>query len=252
MSVQEGGRVSGTLDSVFGTERLPLGRVELVEAETDFETRAVRQIIVRHHSYVPTTAYVGRKIDYLVKNEGEIVGTIGVGSAILSMGPRERFIGWDRESRMKNLNMVCNNYRFTLMPSAPKFSGSVVLGKLEERVVGDWMKHYGDKLVLIETLVKPPRDGTIYKAANWTYVGETRGVQFKWILKTELGEWKTKGWKKAQDGSSEGFLDKTKISMPNGTSKKLIFVKPLNRAWQKYLQGKIPVTRREVQVAVPT
>ena len=64
-------------------------------------------------------------------------------------------------------------------------------------------------------------------------------MQFKWIKKTELKEWKDKGWKKAQDGSSAGFLDKTKISMPGGTAKKLIFVKPLNRAWKRYLSGEI-------------
>ena len=228
-----------TLDKFNEVAKMSLGRITLSRTENEFQTHAVHDIIVNHHSYVPTTRYVGRKIDYLIENDGTLIGTIGIGSATLSMGTRDRFIGWDAEQRMKHLVNMCNNYRFTLMPNAPHLAGSRILSELERHIVKDWQEQYHDRLVMIETLVKPPREGTIYRAANWTLVGETKGVQFKWIKKTELKEWKDKGWKKAQDGSTAGFLDKTKISMPGGTAKKLIFVKPLNRAWKRYLSGEI-------------
>ena len=40
----------------------------------------------------------------------------------------------------------------------------------------DWQRQYGYQPVLLETFVERPRfRGTCYKAANWTFLGETKG-----------------------------------------------------------------------------
>ena len=44
------------------------------------------------------------------------------------------------------------------------------------RLAADWLSHYGYQPVLLETFVQRPRfTGTAYRAANWCYVGLTKG-----------------------------------------------------------------------------
>jgi hypothetical protein len=46
----------------------------------------------------------------------------------------------------------------------------------QKRLPADWQALFGHRVVLIETFVDPQRfRGTIYKAANWIYVGNTKG-----------------------------------------------------------------------------
>ena len=53
---------------------------------------------------------------------------------------------------------------------------SRVLGLVCRRLAADWFSHYGYRPVLLETFVQRPRfTGTAYRAANWRYVGLTKG-----------------------------------------------------------------------------
>jgi hypothetical protein len=53
---------------------------------------------------------------------------------------------------------------------------SKVLALAAARVVVDYPARYGEPVVLLETFVEQPRyRGTCYRAANWQYLGETRG-----------------------------------------------------------------------------
>ena len=53
---------------------------------------------------------------------------------------------------------------------------SRVLGLVCRRLAADWFSHYGYRPVLLETFVQLPRfTGTAYRAANWRYVGLTKG-----------------------------------------------------------------------------
>jgi hypothetical protein len=53
---------------------------------------------------------------------------------------------------------------------------SHILARVLSRLPDDWEKRYNICPVLVETFVDPIRfDGACYKAANWTYVGETSG-----------------------------------------------------------------------------
>ena len=53
---------------------------------------------------------------------------------------------------------------------------SRVRGLVCRRLAADWFSHYGYRPVLLETFVQLPRfTGTAYRAANWRYVGLTKG-----------------------------------------------------------------------------
>jgi hypothetical protein len=48
----------------------------------------------------------------------------------------------------------------------------------QKRLPHDWQKTFGHPLLLLETFVDPQRfHGTIYKATNWIYLGETKGFR---------------------------------------------------------------------------
>jgi hypothetical protein len=52
----------------------------------------------------------------------------------------------------------------------------MILSMAAKRLPHDWETRYHYRPVLLETFVEKDRfAGTSYKAANWTYVGETKG-----------------------------------------------------------------------------
>jgi len=56
--------------------------------------------------------------------------------------------------------------------------GSRVLSLCQRRLPRDWEAAFGHGVVLLETFVDPQRHrGTVYRAANWIYVGNTRGFR---------------------------------------------------------------------------
>ena len=52
----------------------------------------------------------------------------------------------------------------------------MILSKAARRLPNDWQVQYNYRPVLLETFVEKPRfEGTCYKAANWQYLGQTKG-----------------------------------------------------------------------------
>ena len=93
------------------------------------------------------------------------------------MGPRDRFIGWTPAVRRRNLHLLAYNTRFLILPwvRVPHLA-SHILGRIARRLSADWMAKYGHALYLLETFVERDRHrGICYQAANWTWVGQTRG-----------------------------------------------------------------------------
>ena len=56
-----------------------------------------------------------------------------------------------------------------------------------KHVVIDWINRYGGEVIGFETLVELPRSGSIYKADNWTLVGQTKGFTCRRVSGTETG-----------------------------------------------------------------
>jgi len=91
--------------------------------------------------------------------------------------PRDSFIGWDAQTRKRNLPFIVNNNRFLIFPwvKVPHLA-SHLLGRICRRLSSDWQAKYHHPVYLAETFVEQNRfKGTCYKAANWIHVGQTQG-----------------------------------------------------------------------------
>lgn len=214
--------------------------------ETGKQRDIFNKIIKAHHSYVATTHYGGRRINWLVRSKDtrKILGIIGIGSAIMAMRARDRWIGWVPKQRVKHLVNIANNWRYCLLPDAPKNFGSQVLSLLCKLAPKEWEKKYNNKLVLLETLVERPHTGIVYKASNWRLIGLTKGTAYKWIKKDKYPKYKKAGWSVVQKFCKYG--DKTdfnrwQIVEEFAKKRKLIFVKPLVPNFAKILRARVPV-----------
>ncbi len=135
-----------------------------------------KEYIERYH-YLGYKVIVGPQLKYFVSSLKEILACIAFGGAAWSVKPRDLWIGWTNEIRKQNLNLIIDNVRFLIFPWVKsKNLASMILAKASQIVTQHWQQQYGYKPVLLETFVDKERfDGASYKAANWIYVGDTKG-----------------------------------------------------------------------------
>lgn len=134
------------------------------------------EYIDRYH-YLGYTPLPGAQLRYFVKSGDQVLALLGFGAAAWKTAPRDAHIGWDVETRKKNLHLIVNNSRFLVLPWVrSKNLASRILSLISKRIGADWKDRYNYEPVLLETFVEKERfQGTCYKAANWTYVGDTKG-----------------------------------------------------------------------------
>jgi hypothetical protein len=153
---------------------LPGLRLEAVAEKA--ASRLWNGLIARWH-YLGYQPLPGAQLRYLIRCDAALLGAIGFGAAAWKVAARDAWIGWDRAGRETHLGRVLNNARFLILPWVQvKNLASKVLALAAARVAADFPARYGEPVVLLETFVEQPRHrGTCYRAANWQYLGETRG-----------------------------------------------------------------------------
>lgn len=135
------------------------------------------QYLVHHHHYLGLQKLVGEHVRHLAFIGEQVVACIGWASAAWKMRDRDRYIGWDEITKRRNLHNIANNVRFLILPWIRiKHLASKVLALSLRRLCEDWRERYGHEIYLAETFVDTARfEGTCYRAANWHYVGQTKG-----------------------------------------------------------------------------
>ena len=150
-------------------------RVEVVSSKAGLVQ--FNSYIDQYH-YLGFDRYIGERMAYMVySRDGVALACLLFGSAAWSCRERDIFIGWGKEQRRQNLNMMTNNTRFLIFPwvKVPHLA-SHILSLIARRASADWELKYGHPVCLLETFVEAGRfRGTCYKAANWIYVGSTTG-----------------------------------------------------------------------------
>ncbi len=141
------------------------------------EGRLWNEFVARDHSLGYTTL-VGAQMRYAVlARDSRPLAMLGFSTAAWTLAPRDRFIGWSRQLREKNLPLVIDNPRFLILPwvRIPNL-GSHILALVRRQLPRDWTARYNTTPVLIETFVQIPRySGAVYRASGWTRVGTTKG-----------------------------------------------------------------------------
>jgi hypothetical protein len=152
---------------------LPALQLRMVRPDN---SRLWNEYIERYH-YLGYKSLPGAQMRYFVDAGSQLVALLGFGAGAWQTEPRDRFIGWSHETRQRNLHLIVNNARFLILPWVnSKNLASKVLAMAARQVPHDWQQRYGYRPALMETFVETHRfTGACYKAANWIYVGRTKG-----------------------------------------------------------------------------
>lgn len=156
-----------------------LGDIDLVpvsRSQSDLH-RLWNLSFARHH-YLGSGPLCGAQMRYLIRSSAYgFLGGLSFSASAWQLNARDRWIGWSEAARKKHLTEVVCNSRFLLLPHIRvKNLASHALSLASRQVVTDWQNHYGYAPLLLETFVERERFlGTSYRAANWQYVGVTKG-----------------------------------------------------------------------------
>jgi hypothetical protein len=147
----------------------PVGRVE--------EERY--QKLMHEHHYLGRLPKISETLWYIALWHNQWVALLSFSAAAWKCAARDRWIGWSSRHQYDRLKLVANNSRFLILPDwhVPNL-GSRILSLCQKRLPADWQDTFGHPVALLETFVDPQRfRGTVYRAANWLYMGETKGFR---------------------------------------------------------------------------
>lgn len=153
-----------------------LGPLTVAQVRRTGKEKIYNGLIEQYH-YLGYAQPVGEHLKYVIEACGRPVALLGWSSAPRHLGCRDRYIGWSKEARLRNIRYLAYNTRFLVLPwfRAPHLA-SHLLGRMAKVVGRDWEEMYGHPVYFLETFVDPERfRGTCYRAANWMYLGRTTG-----------------------------------------------------------------------------
>lgn len=204
-------KTAGTAPREVLRAELPdIGEVVLKVALNKSDKTRWNEYVDRYHMLGYKKPFGCRVRYFIVSQHGEL-GCILLSGAAKSMGVRDNWIGWADKTRAKNLPWIVNNSRMLIFPWVQvKNLASHALGHLARRVGDDWYERFGYRPLLLETFVDPAHyQGTCYRAAGWTHLGNTTGEG----LRRPGREYKT--------------------------TPKMLFVKPLTKDFREQLCSKL-------------
>ncbi len=125
--------------------------------ETEKQHRLFR--ILRYYWSSPYSEYVGRRIKLIIRDRAlpnrPIIGIAALGSPIIHIPERDDFIGWDKNTRTKNLIYTLDAYVIGALPPYNNLLGgkliSYILASNEIREI--YRKKYQGKVTLTEKRV---------------------------------------------------------------------------------------------------
>lgn len=203
----------------------------------------------RHH-YLGYRQPIGPNLRYFILDcQQRKLGCLLFSYASTSLRCRDEWIGWQDLPYKKHLHLIVNNNRFLIFPWVKvKCLASKVLSIAARQLADDWHTQHGYSPVLLETFVDLNQfKATCYRAANWHYLGQTKGQT---ATKSRRGK-PAKGVfvyplvKHAKSRLIEGQKTAAKRShaRPLSTPKPLSTEDPFIQLWQKIIHTVTRVTR---------
>jgi hypothetical protein len=170
-----------------------------------------RAYVNQYHMLGDKQAF-GSRLQYFIKSRDKELGCLQFSASAWSLEDRDNWIGWNKEDRKARLHLIVNNSRFLIFPWVHiRNLASKALSLAIKQIQDDWLREFCYTPVLLETFVDLENfKGTCYKAANWIYLGETKG---------------------------RGRMDRNK---EYALSQKAIFMFPLQKDFRECLKGDKP------------
>lgn len=153
-----------------------LAPIELRQVRRSPEEKLFNSLIEQFH-YLGYSQPVGEHLKYLAYANGKLLACIAFSSAPYAIACRDTFIGWTPEDRERNRHLLAYNTRYLILPwvQVPHLA-SHLLGLCARIISDDWQKLYYHPIFWLETFVDTERFvGTCYRAANWIWLGLTKG-----------------------------------------------------------------------------
>lgn len=150
---------------------------EVIVRRVHPEEEQLFQQLMQEHHYLGAHRKISETIWYIATFRDQWVALLTFSAAALKCSARDRWIGWNFRHQYARLKLLTNNSRFLILPDwhFPNLA-SRILSLCQKRLKTDWQAVFNHPIVMLETFVDPQRfQGTIYKAANWIYVGDTKG-----------------------------------------------------------------------------
>ena len=153
-----------------------LSPIKIETVNTPNQISLFKTFLSLYH-YLGFSTTVGENMKYIVFDKHETpLACLLFGSAAWKVENRDKFIGWDTQTRKRNLYLITNNHRFLVLPwVSVKCLASHILGKIAKRINDDWISKYNHPILMLETFVEQRFAGICYKASNWIPVGSTKG-----------------------------------------------------------------------------
>ena len=154
----------------------------------------------------------GSRLHYFIKSGETELGCMQFSASSWALAGRDKWIGWQVHDKQQRLHLIINNSRYLIFPWVRvKNLASKALSLAAKQIQSDWLREFCYAPVLLETFVDREHfEGTCYKAANWLYLGQTKG--------------------RGRNSNSHN---------PN-RSRKDIYVYPLQKNFRACLKGEIP------------
>lgn len=137
------------------------------------------QTLMHSHHYLGALPKISETLWYVALYAEQWVALLQFSAAALKCAPRDRWIGWSYRHQYDRLKLITNNSRFLILPGwhCPNLA-SRTLSLCLKRLGADWQARFGHRLLLVESFVDPNRfRGTLYRAANFSCVGDTLGFR---------------------------------------------------------------------------
>lgn len=162
--------------SPIHTSLLKSPAIEIRQVRRTASEKLFNSLIEQYH-YLGYCQPVGEHLKHMVYLQDRPVACLAWSSAPRHIGCRDRFIGWSKEIRTKNLCLIAYNSRFLILPwIRVRFLASHILSAMAKVISAHWHRLYNHPIYFLETFVDKQRfKGTCYKAANWIYLGDTTG-----------------------------------------------------------------------------
>ena len=124
----------------------------------------------------------GRLLRYFVldENTDKYLGFISLGSDFISVGGRDKFIGWSTEDRLKKGKLrhtAMGSSIAAVQPFGFNYNGGKLMAMLtaSEVVQNDWLERYDEKLVGVTTTSLYGGASMYNRCANWRKCKSTTG-----------------------------------------------------------------------------